>query len=293
MERVKAKESAKAQVKKYWGILLLALLLETAFSGIASLFGLFIGLIIVTGPLKLGVYYIYSDVMNDKKPKWLDIFKGFKENFGNSMLIMIFIKLISLAIFVPAFIWITAMLKAMLIGIKNMIYNSGTAFMGGYGRDSYSMGYNPGGAVAGVVALQLISIALCVVVIYFLLVYAMAMFTLMMEPDCTALEAMKKSRFMMNGEKKGLFIFYLSFIGWFALSGITFGLLLIWLQPYFVAAKLNYINKIYIRKKALAQEMYNRSIDPDFSGYGTTRCRNCNAELPEGALFCGKCGTKQ
>jgi len=37
---------------------------------------------------------------------------------------------------------------------------------------------------------------------------------------------------MMKGYKLDLFILWLSFIGWFILSVITFGIALIWVVPY-------------------------------------------------------------
>ena len=67
------------------------------------------------------------------------------------------------------------------------------------------------------------------------LMYSQSDYILAENPDLTAVEAMKKSRLMMKGNKWALFCLGLSFIGWDILSGIVpAGALL--LAPYTEAA---------------------------------------------------------
>lgn len=62
-------------------------------------------------------------------------------------------------------------------------------------------------------------------------------------------DSMKLSNEAMKGHKGELFVFRLSFIGWFILVPFTFGLLLIWLIPYTKVAEALYYDKIIAPKK--------------------------------------------
>lgn len=74
--------------------------------------------------------------------------------------------------------------------------------------------------------------------------YAMAMYILAENPDMPALEAIDKSKAMMDGHKMELFVLGLSFIGWGLLCGITFGIAAIWVIPYMNATMANFYNSI-------------------------------------------------
>lgn len=60
-----------------------------------------------------------------------------------------------------------------------------------------------------------------------------------------ATEAIKKSKLMMNGYKMDYFVLQLSFIGWFILCGLTFGILYIWILPYYMVTNILFLKKIY------------------------------------------------
>ncbi len=62
--------------------------------------------------------------------------------------------------------------------------------------------------------------------------YSQAMYIAAENPGIGALEAINRSKAMMNGHKMELFKLMLSFIGWIILGAFTFGLLYIWLVPY-------------------------------------------------------------
>ncbi len=59
-----------------------------------------------------------------------------------------------------------------------------------------------------------------------------------------ALEAISKSKEMMNGHKMEYFVLSLSFIGWAFVVGITFGIAGIWVMPYMSTTYANFYNKI-------------------------------------------------
>ncbi len=66
--------------------------------------------------------------------------------------------------------------------------------------------------------------------------YSMTFYILADNPNMTPSEAIDASKKMMNGHKFDLFVLQLSFIGWFLLCGITFGLALIYVLPYYQSA---------------------------------------------------------
>lgn len=59
------------------------------------------------------------------------------------------------------------------------------------------------------------------------------------------LEAITRSRQLMDGHKMDLFVFNLSYIGWNIVSNLTLNLLDIWLLPYYNLALANFYVKIH------------------------------------------------
>lgn len=74
--------------------------------------------------------------------------------------------------------------------------------------------------------------------------YSMAFYVLADNPELTAREALTKSKQIMKGHKMDLFILQLSFIGWYFLVGITFGIASIYVVPYMSATTANFYNSI-------------------------------------------------
>ena len=74
--------------------------------------------------------------------------------------------------------------------------------------------------------------------------YSMAFYILADNPELTAREALAKSKEMMDGHKLDLFVLQLSFIGWYLLVGITFGIAAIYVTPYISATTANFYNSI-------------------------------------------------
>lgn len=63
--------------------------------------------------------------------------------------------------------------------------------------------------------------------------YRMVPYILRDNPELSATEVITRSREMMRGNKFNAFILDLSFIGWYLLGAITFGLVIVfWTQPY-------------------------------------------------------------
>jgi len=70
--------------------------------------------------------------------------------------------------------------------------------------------------------------------------YAMAPYILAEDPSCTPMDALRRSKEMMDGHKMDLFILEISFIGWSILSAMTFGIGQLFLTPYTCAATASF-----------------------------------------------------
>ena len=66
--------------------------------------------------------------------------------------------------------------------------------------------------------------------------YAMTFYIMNDNPELDGMEAITRSRQMMNGNKWRLFCLDFSFIGWIILCMLTFGLLFLYVGPYMEAA---------------------------------------------------------
>lgn len=70
--------------------------------------------------------------------------------------------------------------------------------------------------------------------------YSMAYYIVNDNPEIGAMEAINRSKEMMYGHKMRFFEMWLSFLGWFILGIVTFGLGMIYAIPYYRAAKANF-----------------------------------------------------
>ena len=77
--------------------------------------------------------------------------------------------------------------------------------------------------------------------------YAMAPYILLEDPDCTAMEAIRRSKQMMDGHKGELFSLDISFIGWVLLSILTLGIGGLFLTPYTAAARAVFYRSLQVR----------------------------------------------
>lgn len=84
--------------------------------------------------------------------------------------------------------------------------------------------------------------------------YAMSNFILADNPTLSANDAITASRKMMDGNKWRLFCLDFSFIGWYLLCGLTFGLLTFFVEPYHQAARAEFYESIRGEKRELIGE---------------------------------------
>lgn len=80
--------------------------------------------------------------------------------------------------------------------------------------------------------------------------YSMAEYIMAENPDIKGLDAITKSRQMMEGHKFKLFVLDLSFILWYLLIGITCGVAAIYVFPYVISTKTNFYLKLKEEQQA-------------------------------------------
>lgn len=74
--------------------------------------------------------------------------------------------------------------------------------------------------------------------------YSMVYFVIVDNPEIGIMDALRKSKEIMEGHKFDYFVLNLSFIGWYILSYFTLGILLLWLAPYIMVTTANFYNEI-------------------------------------------------
>ena len=81
--------------------------------------------------------------------------------------------------------------------------------------------------------------------------YALAPYLMAENPDMGVMEAIARSKELMNGSKWRLFCLQLSFIGWSLLCVLTLGIGYLWLAPYQNAAEAAFYLEVTGRTDAM------------------------------------------
>ncbi len=74
--------------------------------------------------------------------------------------------------------------------------------------------------------------------------YSMAYYVRCDNPNYTATQAIQESQRIMQGNKMRLFCLQLSFIGWFIVGALCFGVGTLWVSAYYKAAEAEFYNDI-------------------------------------------------
>ena len=91
--------------------------------------------------------------------------------------------------------------------------------------------------------------------------YRMVPFILRDNPGLTASQVITRSRKLMDGQKWNMFVFDLSYIGWFLLGCITFGLVnVFWTEPYRQNANAAIYLKLIGEDEAEPEENYEPEV---------------------------------
>ena len=93
--------------------------------------------------------------------------------------------------------------------------------------------------------------------------YAMTYYLQYDHPEMSETDAITASRKMMYGHKMDLFLLDLSFIGWYLLAALTFGLLLLYVVPYHTAARTAFYEQLVADEatESVATETVNNGSD--------------------------------
>lgn len=83
--------------------------------------------------------------------------------------------------------------------------------------------------------------------------YAMAPYIMLEDPDCSASEALARSKAMMDGHKGELFCLELSFIGWGMLVVLTGNIGNLFLNPYQAAAWASFYRDLQTRERYIEE----------------------------------------
>lgn len=89
--------------------------------------------------------------------------------------------------------------------------------------------------------------------------YSMAFCILSDNPEMSAMEALKKSKKMMDGFKWKLFTLQLSFIGWAILCILTCGIGFLWLTPYITTSTMEFYQNLkdaYVEQEVAKATFY-------------------------------------
>ena len=74
--------------------------------------------------------------------------------------------------------------------------------------------------------------------------YSMAYYIMADHPEYTWREALRDSKAMMKGKKWKLFCLDLSFIGWYIVGALCFGVGMLWVSPYHYMAHTEFYNEL-------------------------------------------------
>jgi len=74
--------------------------------------------------------------------------------------------------------------------------------------------------------------------------YLLTFYILRDEPSIGILEAITRSRQLMDGHKMEAFLLFLSFIGWALLAIVTLGLAVLWVGPYFSVTLAKFYDRV-------------------------------------------------
>lgn len=117
--------------------------------------------------------------------------------------------------------------------------------------------------------------------------YMLADFISREHPEKSATECLDESRELMNGHKMEMFLFDLSFFGWWILCALTCGILTIYVSPYYYQSRIVYIDSnIYHFNEIDDGEIVIEVKDT------VKYCHNCGKQLTNEETYCSSCGTK-
>lgn len=234
MENYIIKSKARKQLKERMGLAVGTILLSTILLNIINVtlnisedkfivFSLFfvIGYLFISAPIEAGrCKFLLNMVQGKEEPKTMDLFSQFH----------IFIK-----VFLMGIIKFTMQSVFLLIPVLMILLKS-PSFFEGISEGYLSIGY--------ITLISVISLVISVVVLIIQIMYSQVNYILVENSEMNPIKCMKESRKVMKGYKFKFFRLQLSFIGWWLLSGLTLGILALWVNPYAMLANTNFYEQL-------------------------------------------------
>lgn len=260
---------------------------------------------ILAGPVIVGLYFVIYTSLGGSIITPSIFFDGFKRNVLTAIVAEIIICLIS---FIPG--WI---IELVLGGIAKKLFSVASKEVVNemlYGS-FHQFDLLNGASVGLVLVMLLITLISAVVAFFIFYAFSMTLYIIMLEDGIGIIDSLKKSVLIMKGNKRRFFLFDFSFIGWFALCIVTFGILLFWVVPYYFSARVMLMDNIY-KNSPYKDYTEERDFAPlmDVGTIGVSHkkahydyespvapqekyCRYCGSEKAEGVKFCHICGKEQ
>lgn len=183
---------------------------------------------VLSGPIMLGLHRYYLALHDGKPVQFRDLFSGFSR-FGDAFLLKILVTLFE-------FLWSLPMMIPIVIGYF-------MTFLGGANRSIPIIG----------LVLVLAGAALSPLVVIANIRYSMAFYIMLERKNLTANQCLNVSVNMMQGNKARYFRLCFSFIGWYLLGGLTFGIGYLFLVPYMQAACTAFYRELVPAAKPLPE----------------------------------------
>jgi uncharacterized membrane protein len=204
--------SARDCLAGNWGIGVVTVIIFFAIQIVLGIIPVIGGVIsfAISGALSLGWMMFFMGIARQESVTPGTIFQGFSR-FGTAFLAALLMGLLVLAWMLPGLVLV---IIAAVLGAKNTFHSA---------------------SPAPAMLLALIPLAFLVVIPAILaqLRYSMTYFTVADDPEVGALDAIRRSKQMMDGNKWKFFCLQCRFIGWGLLCIPTLGIGLLWLVPYF------------------------------------------------------------
>lgn len=201
----------------------------SSFSGFLSIVAF-----IFAGAINVGRSHYFLHLADGQPASVEDLFGHFRY-FGNTLLMHLMKTLYVMLWCLPA--------GVLLIGVFIFIAVSGMYLSFTSVEGLYSLMENNGALFAVPMSFLLIVIMIFCAIVGSLNC-ALAPYILAEHPEINGLESIKMSRSMMRGNKTRLFNLLFSFIGWYILGLLAFGVGIMFVGPYVDAAKAEFFNEV-------------------------------------------------
>lgn len=193
---------------------------------VSLLWRMFIWIInlIFVGALSFGIARFFIKLVRRNNPKIENLFDGFKI-LGTTILTHIVLSIFK-------FLWYAlAAIVIILLGVVGtFVFNNPT--------------YTEGQLITSILGFITLASIIYIGVSIFLNRYALTYYILSDNSSLEVMDSINKSVELMKGNKIRLFLLYLSFIGWYVLGMVSFGIGFIWILPYVEATIAEFYNSL-------------------------------------------------